>query len=239
MRGILSRRSRAVLFSQPRVSRPTRYTFGPFVLDAAAFRLSRDGTPVTASPKVLDLLRYMLDRPSTLVTKEELFRAIWPDVIVSDNALTQAVSELRQALHDDPSKPTYVQTVARRGYRFIAPVEAQAAVGSASRSETFSEPLPRAIAVLDFSNATRDATVDWLTTGIAETVTNDLRSLPGLRVIDRVRVVESAKRNGGALDRMAPDLGIGLAIVGSFQRAGDRLRIMARAVDVESSEVIA
>jgi DNA-binding winged helix-turn-helix (wHTH) protein/tetratricopeptide (TPR) repeat protein len=209
------------------------------VLDAAAFRLSRDGAPVTASPKVLDLLRYMLDRPSTLVTKEELFRAIWPDVIVSDNALTQAVSELRQALHDDPSKPTYVQTVARRGYRFIATVDTQAAAASASRSETVGEPSPRAIAVLDFSNVTRDASVDWLTTGIAETVTNDLRSLPGLRVIDRVRVVESAKRNGGALDRMAPDLGIGLAIVGSFQRAGDRLRIMARAVDVESSEVIA
>jgi DNA-binding winged helix-turn-helix (wHTH) protein/tetratricopeptide (TPR) repeat protein len=221
-----------------RVSRPTRYTFGPFVLDAAAFRLSRDGKAVTASPKVLDLLRYMLDRPSTLVTKEELFRVIWPDVIVSDNALTQAVSELRQALGDDSAKPTYVQTVARRGYRFIAPIEATVSQSS-SHSDAQIDPAPRAIAVLDFANMTRDAGVDWLTTGIAETVTNDLRSLAGLRVIDRVRVVESAKRNGGALDRMAADLGIGLALVGSFQRAGDRLRIMARAVDVESSEVIA
>ena len=221
------------------MSRPTLYAFGPFVLDAAAFRLSRDGKPLTASPKVLDLLRYMLDRPSTLVTKEELFRAIWPDVIVSDNALTQAVSELRQALHDDPSKPTYVQTVARRGYRFIAPVETTTAAPSPKQVDTHGEGLPRAIAVLDFANMTRDASVDWLTTGIAETVTNDLRSLSGLRVIDRVRVVESAKRNGGALDRMAADLGFGLALVGSFQRAGDRLRIMARAVDLESSEVIA
>ena len=237
MGGILSRRRQPVLFSL--VSRPTLYTFGPFVLDAAAFRLSREGKPVTASPKVLDLLRYMLDRPSTLVTKEELFRAIWPDVIVSDNALTQAVSELRQALHDDPSKPTYVQTVARRGYRFVAPVEATSSSPPARSADSQVDTSPRAIAVLDFANVTRDASVDWLATGIAETVTNDLRSLAGLRVIDRVRVVESAKRNGGALDKMAVDLGVGLALVGSFQRAGDRLRIMARAVDIESSEVIA
>jgi DNA-binding winged helix-turn-helix (wHTH) protein/tetratricopeptide (TPR) repeat protein len=221
------------------VSRPALYTFGPFVLDAGAFRLSRDGAPVTASPKVLDLLRYMLDRPSTLVTKEELFRAIWPDVIVSDNALTQAVSELRQALHDDPSKPTYVQTVARRGYRFVAPVQVSAPTQPARQDDTHTDTSSRAIAVLDFSNVTRDPSVDWLTTGIAETVTNDLRSLAGLRVIDRVRVVESAKRTGGALDRMASDLRIRLALVGSFQRAGDRLRIMARVVDIESSEVIA
>ena len=101
------------------------------------------------------------------------------------------------------------------------------------------DPATRAIAVLDFANVTRDPAVDWLATGIAETVTNDLRSLAGLRVIDRVRVVESARRHGGQMDRMAADLGIGLAIVGSFQRAGDRLRIMARAVDLHSSEVIA
>jgi DNA-binding winged helix-turn-helix (wHTH) protein/tetratricopeptide (TPR) repeat protein len=194
---------------------------------------------VPASPKVLDLLRYLLDRPSTLVTKDELFRVIWPDVIVSDNALTQAVSELRQALGDDPSKPIYIQTVARRGYRFIAQVETVSAPIPTRSVDAHTDQFPRGIAVLDFTNVTRDAAVDWLSTGIAETVTNDLRSLSGLRVIDRVRVVESAKRHGGALDRMAADLGIGLAVVGSFQRAGDRLRIMARAVDVESSEVIA
>ncbi|HEY7058844.1 MAG TPA: winged helix-turn-helix domain-containing protein, partial [Vicinamibacterales bacterium] len=209
------------------------------VLDAAAFRLTTNGRPVAASPKVLDLLRYLLDRPSTLVTKEELFRAIWPDVIVSDNALTQTVSELRQALHDDPSKPTYIQTVARRGYRFVAAVDAAQPPGAPKAGAAPTDSSPRAIAVLDFTNVTRDPSVDWLATGIAETVTNDLRSLAGFRVIDRVRVVESARRHGGELDRMAADLGIGLAVVGSFQRAGDRLRIMARAVNLESSEVVA
>src|SRR5512144_1480164 len=99
------------------------YRFGPFLLDGASYRLLRDGNPVAMSPKIIDLLLYLVSRPSALVTKEELFNALWPDVAVTDNALTQAVSELRQALGDDPAKPTYIQTVARRGYRFIAPVE--------------------------------------------------------------------------------------------------------------------
>ena len=100
------------------------YRFGPFLLDGSSYRLARDGDPIPLSPKIIDLLLYLAARPSTLVSKDELFKALWPDVAVTDNALTQAISELRQALGDDPAKPQYVQTVARRGYRFIAPVEA-------------------------------------------------------------------------------------------------------------------
>jgi DNA-binding winged helix-turn-helix (wHTH) protein/Tfp pilus assembly protein PilF len=99
-----------------------RYRFGPFTLDVAAYRLLRDDVDVAVSPRLIDLLRYLVERPSALASKEELFAAIWPDVIVSDNALTQAISDLRQALGDSASRPVYVQTVARRGYRFIAAV---------------------------------------------------------------------------------------------------------------------
>ena len=98
------------------------YRFGPYTLDPAAYRLLRDAEVIQLSPKIIDLLLYLVARQPALVSKEDLFKALWPDVAVTDNALTQAVSELRQALGDDPSKPTYVQTVARRGYRFIAPV---------------------------------------------------------------------------------------------------------------------
>jgi DNA-binding winged helix-turn-helix (wHTH) protein/tetratricopeptide (TPR) repeat protein len=220
------------------VSSSAVYEFGPFALDAAAFRLTKEGQPVSASPKVLDLLRYLLDRPSALVTKDELFKAVWPDVIVTDNALTQTVSELRQLLGDDAAKPTYIQTVARRGYRFVAKVQTTPTPVTAVRVTTADSEIP-AIAVLDFTNVTRDPSVDWLSTGIAETVTNDLRALDRIRVIDRVRVVESARRVAGALERIGADLGVRMAIVGSFQKAGDRLRITARAVDVASSEVVA
>jgi TolB-like protein/Tfp pilus assembly protein PilF len=178
-----------------------------------------------------------------LVGKDELFAALWPDVAVTDNALTQAVSELRQALGDDPSSPTYIQTVARRGYRFIASVEA---VMPAAESDlpAAGGPAPHdrapAIAVLDFSNVSGDRELAWLSSGIAETVTNDLRSTtPSLRIIDRVRVVEAVRRSGSDLAALRTALHLDMAVVGSFQRAGSRLRITARVVDPASGEALA
>src|SRR5918994_7501593 len=130
------------------------YRFGPFVVDGGAYRLLRDGDNVPLSPKIIDLLLFLAARPSVLVSKDDLFRALWPDVAVTDNALTQAVSELRQALGDDPSNPRYVQTVARRGYRFISPVEPIAPNPAPPQppppvAEPSASPT---VAVLDFEN---------------------------------------------------------------------------------------
>src|SRR6187397_807299 len=108
------------------------YRFGPFVLDPAAYRLVRGEDPIALSPKALDLLLLFVQHPAALLTKDEIFRLLWPDVAVTDNALTQVVSELRQALGDSPASPTYLQTVARRGYRFIAPVELASAAPAAA-----------------------------------------------------------------------------------------------------------
>ena len=219
---------------------PGAYSFGPFVLDTGSYRLMRGNTVVQVSPKIIDLLLYLVVRPSVLVTKDELFKALWPDVAVTDNALTQAVSELRQALGDDPSKPKYVQTVARRGYRFVATVVSGASP-TASRVEAPAETIARApaVGVLDFANVSNDPSLAWLSSGIAETLTNDLRSALQLRIIDRTRVVEAVRRVGTDLDALRRELHIDLAIVGSFQRAGDRLRITARAVDAASGEALA
>ncbi len=217
------------------------YRFGPFTLDPSAYRLVRDGEIIPLSPKIIDLLLYLVARPSSLVSKDELFKALWPDVAVTDNALTQAVSELRQALGDDPSEPSYIQTVARRGYRFIAPVnpaETSGANAPQPRAAAANESQP-VIAVLDFSNVSGDRELAWLSSGIAETVTNDLRATSPLRVIDRVRVVEAVKRCGSDLSALRPELHLDRAVVGSFQRAGERLRITARVVDAATGEALA
>lgn len=217
------------------------YRFGPFTLDGTSYRLLRDGAPIPLSPKIIDLLLYLVARQSALVPKDELFTALWPDVAVTDNALTQAVSELRQALGDDPSSPKYIQTVARRGYRFIAAVEtiAPSPEKAAAASEPAATDRAPAIAVLDFTNVSNDKEFGWLSSGIAETVANDLRAAPSVRVIDRVRVVEAVKRAGADLAVLRSQLRIDMAIVGSFQRAGTRLRITARAVDAASGEALA
>ena len=216
------------------------YRFGPFVVDGGAYRLLRDGVNIPLSPKIIDLLLFLAARPSVLVSKDDLFRALWPDVAVTDNALTQAVSELRQALGDDPANAKYVQTVARRGYRFISPVEpiVSAATTVAAPIRDPSEPPAPTVAVLDFENVSGDASLAWLSSGIAETLTNDLRAAT-LRIIDRFRVTEAIAQSGRELSALRRVLAIDRAVVGSFQRAGDRLRITARIVDAQSGECLA
>ncbi len=215
------------------------YKFGPFLVDGGAYRLSRDGENIPLSPKIIDLLLFLAARPSALVSKDELFRALWPDVAVTDNALTQAVSELRQALGDDSGNPRYVQTVARRGYRFICPVEAVASMAppAPAAPPVEAQPLP-AVAVLDFENVSNDSSLGWLSSGIAETLTNDLRAaMP--RIIDRVLVSEGVRQAGRDLASLRRMLGIDRAVVGSYQRAGDRLRITGRIIDAASGECLA
>src|SRR5215207_1446062 len=97
-------------------------SFGPFRLDAGNARLLRGTVPVAVTPKAFDVLHYLASRPDQLVTKDELLSAVWPDVIVSDASIKVCVREIRKALDDDVKTPTYIETVHRRGYRFIAPV---------------------------------------------------------------------------------------------------------------------
>ena len=218
---------------------PAAYRFGPFHVDRAAYRVTRDDAALDLSPKLLDLLLHLLDNAGQLVTKEALLDALWPEANVTDNALTQAVSELRQALADDASAPRYIKTVARRGYRFVAPVETVTAGIDPPAPPRVEPPDANSVAVLDFTNVTGDPDAAWLSAGIAETVSADLRALGQFRVVDRWRVNEAARRSGGTLESVAASLHVRLAVVGSFQCSADRVRITARVVDVVSGEAIA
>ena len=202
----------------------------------------RDEVDVELTPKLLDLLLHLLDNAGALVTKEQLLDALWPGANVTDNALAQAVSELRQTLGDDASAPQFIKTVARRGYRFIAPVarvEPAPAQPPQTPAATFSNADEQAIAVMDFANVTGEADSAWLSAGIAETVTGDLRALGRFRVVDRGRVTEAIRRTSGSLQEVSADLDVPLAVVGSYQRNGDRIRITARVVNVRNGEALA
>ena len=97
--------------------------FGPFRFDQTSRLLSREGVEVPLPPRVLGVLALLVARPGELVTKQELMSAVWRDAFVTETSLSEAISVLRQTLGDDPQKPTYIQTLHRRGYRFIAPVQ--------------------------------------------------------------------------------------------------------------------
>ena len=97
--------------------------FGPYRLDVDNEQLWRGAQLVRLTPKAFQVLRTLADSPGQLVTKEELFRVVWPETVVSDAALTSCIQELRQALGDNARTPQYIETAHRRGFRFIAEVQ--------------------------------------------------------------------------------------------------------------------
>jgi DNA-binding winged helix-turn-helix (wHTH) protein len=96
------------------------FQFEGFTLDVARSSLRAADRAVALRPKSFEVLRYLVENADRLVTKDELIKAIWPNVVVTDESLAHCVSEVRQALGD--SKQTIIATIPRRGYRFAAPV---------------------------------------------------------------------------------------------------------------------
>ena len=96
--------------------------FGPFAFDRQSRLLWRDGTAVALPPRVLGVLEVLIDRPGQVVARQDLLDGVWKDAFVTDTSLAEAISFLRQSLGDDPQAPRYIQTVHRRGYRFLPPL---------------------------------------------------------------------------------------------------------------------
>ena len=106
-------------------SRTRTWRVGHFAFDPDRGELSRDGTVIRLQPQPLELLRVLLKEPGKLFTREELRRSLWPEqsFLEFDDCLNHAVLKLREALGDSSRSPAYIETIPRRGYRFIAPVE--------------------------------------------------------------------------------------------------------------------
>ena len=115
------------------MEQPQYYRFGEFVLDVSERTLLKDGEQTYLTPRTFDTLLALVNHHGELLEKERLVGLIWPGGVVSDNALTRCIKEVRTALGDEAGKPRFVETVPRVGYRFIAPVEALETMGEAAR----------------------------------------------------------------------------------------------------------
>lgn len=130
-----------------------RYRFGVFEADLATGELRRQGTRIRLNAQPFQLLCMLLDRPGELLTREEISRELWPDGTFVDyeHGVNSAVNRIREALGDTTASPRFVETLARKGYRFIAPVErtddngkAQSATESIGTSAPIAESIQSA-----------------------------------------------------------------------------------------------
>ena len=171
------------------------YEFSGFRLEEAQQRLLFNGEPVALKPKILDLLRYLIQSRGQLIAKDDLMREIWPDTIVEENNITVSMSILRKTLGEDRQKPRFIQTVPRRGYRFVAEVIELSpdpiTVGDPHKitvvSETDEAPID-SLAVLPMDIGEKDPNVEYLSDGITESIIDLLSRIPNLRVLARSTV---------------------------------------------------
>src|SRR5688500_16005707 len=99
------------------------YRFGEFTLDADQRVLLRHGKPLLLAPKVLETLLTLVQNGGRIIEKEELMKRLWPDTFVEESNLTYCIVQLRKTLGDEARHPSYIETIPKRGYRFMLDVE--------------------------------------------------------------------------------------------------------------------
>jgi TolB-like protein/Tfp pilus assembly protein PilF len=204
------------------------HEFGPFRLDDARRTLERDGRLIPLYPKSFDLLAYMVQKTGHLLEKERLLQALWPDVVVEENSLARAVSDIRKALAEHEG---FVVTIPRRGYRFDCPVRPrQTTAGEPSRST-------KTIAVLPFQPLSTDEADRQLAFGIADSLVARLSAIRQISVRPTSSVLKFAnhERTPAAAGRA---LEVDAVLSGTLRKAGARLRVNAQLIDVRSDTTL-
>jgi len=191
--------------------------FGAFEVDLEGRRLLKRGMPITLREQSFQVLTALMERPGEIVTREELRRRLWSsDTFVDfEVALNSAVSRLRDALGDSADAPSFIETIPKRGYRFVVPIAKRPAV-----------------AVMPFVNQTADAKDEYFSDGLTDELIRVLSRIDGLRVTAR-SVVFRFKGQPWDARQAGRELGVEAVLEGSVWRSGERIRITVNLVGVK------
>jgi TolB-like protein/Flp pilus assembly protein TadD len=199
--------------------------FGTFSIDLRSGELYKQGRKIRLQQKPFQILALLLERPGEVVTRDELRQQLWgPETFVDfDHSLKTAINKIREALGDSAQNPRYVETLSRRGYRFIAPVDRLPAAPSPGEQIR--------LAVLPFENLSNDREQEYFTDGMTDETIAQLGSAQSghLAVIARTSAMHY-KHTNKRLDEIGQELNVGHIVEGSVRRAGDRVRITAQLI---------
>ena len=217
-------------FSVSRTTSRTTVRFGEFELDQNAGELCRDGSKIRLQEQPLQILRILLEQPGRVVPREELQKRIWPsDTFVDfDHGINNAIKRLREALGDTAETPRYIETLPRRGYRFIGTVSAVAEAGSGTI---------HSVAVLPLENLSGDPEQGYFADGVTESLITSLAKIGALRVVSRTTAMHYKKVHR-PLPEIARELQVDAVVEGTVLRSGDRVRISAQLIDARTDRHI-
>jgi TolB-like protein/Tfp pilus assembly protein PilF len=192
--------------------------FGSFELDLRGGELRKEGVKIKLQEQPFQILAMLLASPGQVVTREELRRRLWPsDTFVDfDHSLNKAINKLREALGDSADSPRFIETLAKRGYRFMESSSTNAAMAS--------------IAVLPFLNLSNDPDNELFADGMSEEIISTLAQIKNLHVVARTSSF-SFKGKHVDLRLVGQQLNVRTVLEGSVRRSGDRLRITTQLVN--------
>lgn len=207
------------------------YSLGSFRLDVAAEMLFRDSEPVPLGRRAVALLRALVERKGEPLSKDALIEAAWPGLAVEEGNLTVQIAALRRVLGEEPGGEGWIETLPRRGYRFIGPVGKEA--GNEGR-----EPAPQArqkpsIAVLPFANMSGDPAQEYFADGMVDEIITGLSRIKWLSVISRNSGFIYKNKPAPAKE-VAQKFDVRYVLEGGVRKAGNRIRITAQLIDAES-----
>jgi TolB-like protein len=204
-----------------------QYEFGAYRLDAQSRMLFRGGDHVALPPKLAELLVALVEAEGKVLTREQLLQRLWRDTVVEEGSLSSHISLLRKALGEGPNGQDFIETLAKRGYRFVAPVK-WAAYQAVDRG------VERAmLVVLPFENFTAGERYDYFSDGLTEEMITELARLSPERlgVIARTSAMQF-KSTTKSIAQIGGELGVSHVLEGSVRRVGERVRITAQLIRV-------
>ena len=217
----------------PPDARPT-FRFGDFELDVAAYELRRRGKPIRLERQPMDLLILLAEHGGRLVSRADIVQRLWGEGVFVDveTGVNTAIRKVRQALHDSPDSPVFVETVSGKGYRFIAP-------NPGARADRATEALFHVesrimLAVLPFENLSKDPEQDYFSDGLTEETISYLGRVNPERMGVIARTTSMAyKGTSKGIREIGADLGVEYVLESSVRREGNRVRITSQLIRVK------
>src|SRR5215467_6235793 len=218
------------------------YILGPFRLDGETDTLFRGDEPVSLGHRAVAVLRRLVEQRGIPVSKDALMEAAWAGLTVEESNLAVQIAALRRVFGEEPGGGNWIETLPRRGYRFLGPasIRDQGALTAVSRAANFpgsSNPtLPDrpSIAVLPFQNISADPEQEYFADGMADEIITALSRCGSLFVIARN---SSFTYKGRAVDvkQVARELGVRYVLEGSVRKAGNRVRLTGQLIDTATA----
>ena len=206
------------------------YTFGPFRLDTEAMILFRRGEPVALGPRAVGLLRVLVEQRGVPVSKDTLIERAWTGIAVEESNLPVQIAALRRVLGETPGGELWIQTLPRRGYRFVGPVDAQDKKVASGPAAPTDKP---SLAVLPFNNFSGDPEQEYFADGMVEEIITALSRIRWLFVIARNSTFAYKGQNVD-VKRVGHELGVRYVLEGSVRKSPNRVRITAQLIDAST-----